>query len=188
MPDQPQPWETIARRKVLDRHPWLTVWSEDVRLPGGQVIPDFSTVEMPDYVIVVALTADNLVVTERNYKHGPRRVGLHLPAGYLEPHEDPLAAAQRELREETGYAATEWQALGAFASDGNRGGGTGHLFLARHAQLVTAPDAGDLEELVILTLPLDRLLAATRTGEINVVSTAAAVGLAAAALRTPEPR
>jgi ADP-ribose pyrophosphatase len=182
MADEPRNWEVIARREVLDRRPWLRVWSEDVRLPDGRVIEDFSTLEMPDYAMAVALTGDGLVVAERNYKHGPGRVGLHLPAGYLEPGEEPLAAAQRELLEETGYAATDWTSLGSFAIDGNRGGGTGHFFLARGARQIAAPDAGDLEEIAVVLLPLAALLAATRSGEVQVLSIAAALGLASAAL------
>jgi ADP-ribose pyrophosphatase len=182
VPDESRPWETIARRELLDRRPWLRVWSEDVRLPDGRVIGDFSTFDMPDYAMVVAITPDNLVVAERNYKHGPRRSGLHLPAGYLEPGEDPLRAAQRELLEETGYAADDWTPIGSFVIDGNRGGGTGHFFLAHGARRVAAPDAGDLEEIVIALLPLGDLVAATRGGAVNVLSVAAAIGLAAAAL------
>jgi ADP-ribose pyrophosphatase len=182
MPDDPRAWETIARREMLDRRPWLRVWSEDVRLPDGRVIADFSTIEMPDFVVIVALTASGLVVAERNYKHGPRRVGLHLPAGYLEPGEDPLAAAQRELLEETGYAAEDWMPLGHFCNDGNRGCGTGYYFLARGARQIATPDAGDLEEIAVELHPLDVLLAATRNGEVNVFSIAAAIGLAHAAL------
>lgn len=188
MADDPRPWEVIARRELLDRRPWLRVWSEDVRLPGhppervGRVIEDFSTLEMPDYAVIVAMTEAGMVVAERNYKHGPRRAGLHLPAGYLEPGEEPLAAAQRELLEETGYAADEWTPLGRFAVDGNRGGGWGHFFLARGARAVARPDAGDLEEIAIELVPLAALAAATRSGEVNVLSIAAAIGLAAAAL------
>lgn len=177
-----RPWEVVARREVLDRRPWLRVWSEDVRLPDGRVIADFSTIEAPDFVVIVALTTENLVVAERNYKHGPRRVGLHLPAGYLEPGETPLLAAQRELLEETGYAADDWMPLGSFVVEGNRGFGTSFFFLARGARQVVPPDAGDLEEIVVTLLPLDALVAATRTGEVNVLSIAAAIGLAVATL------
>jgi len=175
-------WEVVARREVLDRRPWLRVWSEDVRLPDGRVIVDFSTIEAPDFVVVVALTADNLVVAERNYKHGPRRVGLHLPAGYLEPGEEPLPAAQRELLEETGYVAEDWTPLGSFVVDGNRGCGTSFFFLAHAARQIAPPNAGDLEEIAVTLLPLDALVAATRNGQVNVLSIAAAIGLAVAAL------
>jgi ADP-ribose pyrophosphatase len=132
-------------------------------------------------VVVVALTPDGQVVVARNYKHGPRRVCLNLPAGYVEPGEEPLATARRELLEETGYVAEEWISLGGFASDGNRGCGTGHLFLARGAQKVAEPDAGDLEEMEIGLMSLDEVMDAVRRGDVAVLSVAAAIGLTVAA-------
>jgi len=175
-------WEVIERRELLDRRPWLRLWEEDVRLPNGQVITGFTALEMPDVAVIVALTDAGRVVIERSYKHGPRRDCLTLPAGYLEPGEEPLAAAQRELREETGYEAASWHALGSFVTDGNRGGGANHLFLARGATQVVTPNAGDLEEITVTTLPLAEVVAATHTGDVAILAVAAAIGLAVAAL------
>ena len=176
-----RPWETVARHEVVDRRPWLRLWAEDVRLPDGRVVEDFSTIEMPSYAVVVALTDDGRVVVERNYKHGPRRVCLNLPAGYLEPGEDPPAAARRELLEETGYAADEWIHLGGFVNDGNRGCGEGFYYLARGARRVAEPATDDLEELAIELLGLDELARAARAGDVAILSIAAAIGLAVAA-------
>jgi len=58
---------------------------------------------------------------------------LQLPAGYLEDGEEPEACARRELLEETGYVADEWESLGAYCPDGNRGFGQAPFFLARGA-------------------------------------------------------
>ena len=178
-----RPWVTLKRREVVDRQPWVRLWAEDVQLPDGRIVEGFATLEMPDYAVVVALTPEGRAVVERNYKHGPQRVCLNLPAGYLERGEDPLAAARRELLEETGYVADEWIFLGGFANDGNRGCGRGFYYLARGARQVTTPDAGDLEEMGIGLLPLDELVEAARRGEVAVLSIAAAIGLAVVAER-----
>jgi ADP-ribose pyrophosphatase len=175
-------WRVLARRELLRRPPWLTLWAEDVRLPDGRIVKDFLTAEMPDYAAVVALTLDGRVVVERNYKHGARRVCLNLPAGYLNDGEDALAAMQRELREETGYVAADWTFLGAFVNDGNRGGGRGWFYLARNARQVAAPNAGDLEDLTIELLPFADLARAALNGDVAILSIAAAIGLAAIAL------
>ena len=180
-----RPWQVLARRLVADRWPWMRLWAEDILLPDGRVVEDFSIVEMRDHAVVVAVTPDGRIVAERNYKHGPRRVCLGLPAGYIEPGEDPLLAAQRELREETGYAAASWEHLGSFTEDGNRDCGTAHLYLAREARRVAEPDAGDLEEIEIVLFALPDLLAAAHRGDLAVLSSAAALALAAVALGTP---
>src|SRR6266850_8396318 len=102
-----RPWKTLARRVVLSYLPWMEVAVEQVELPDGRVVDEFLSVKTRDFAIVVALTDDGRVVMERSYKHGTRRVALSLPAGYLAPDEEPLAAAKRELLEETGYTADE---------------------------------------------------------------------------------
>jgi ADP-ribose pyrophosphatase len=75
----------------------MEVAVEAVELPDGRVVDEFLSVKTRDFAMVVAFTADGRIVMERSYKHGVRRVALSLPAGYLEPGENPLAAAQREL-------------------------------------------------------------------------------------------
>jgi ADP-ribose pyrophosphatase len=177
-----QTWRVRERRLVLDADPWLRVWSEDLELPNGREVDEFFTIEMPDYVVVVAVTDDGLIVTERGYKHGARRICVSLPAGFVEPGEDPAEAARRELLEETGYCAQRWESLGSFINDGNRGSGEGHLYLARGARRVADPDSGDLETVSIELVSLNDLLAATRRGEVGDIPNAAAIGLAASQL------
>ncbi len=175
-------WQTLSRREVLDAQPWLRVLAEDIQLPDGRVVRDFFTIEAPDYVMIVALTADNAAIVERSYKHGPRTVSLTVPAGYIERGEEPIVAAQRELREETGYIADSWQRLGAFTVDGNRGCGTAHIYLARDAHRMAEPDHGDLEEMEILFLSLAALREALFRGDVAQLPAVAAMSMAVVAL------
>ena len=109
----------------------------------------------------------------------PLRVkSLAAVGGYLEPGEEPLAAAQRELREETGYAAAEWECLGCYRVDANRGAGMGTFFLARGAQPVTERDADDLEEQHLLLLTRAEVEAGLRRGEFKVMAWMAIMALA----------
>lgn len=174
-----QAWRVRHREQVLNGDPWLCVWREDLTLPDGREVDRFFTIEMPDYVVIVATTTSGRILTLRGYKHGPRRVCTSLPAGFVEAGEAPLEAARRELLEETGYAAEQWEALGSFVNDGNRGGGRGHLFLARGARRVAEPNSGDLERATVECFSLADLLQAAERGDIGDIPNAAALGLAA---------
>jgi ADP-ribose pyrophosphatase len=177
-----EPWRTRSRRKVLDLSPWLSVETRVVELPDGRVIDDWPWVESREFANVVAITVEGLWLVFRQTKYAVEGPTLGPVGGYLEPGEDPLESAKRELREETGYEAPEWTSLGRYPVDGNRGCGVGHLFLAKGARRVAEPNADDLEEQELLTLTRDAVESALVEGGFGVLSWAAVVALALVAL------
>ena len=178
-----KPWRVLAKRVVLERPPWLTVGDQDVELPDGTVLRDFNWIATRPFAIVVPLLDGDRTILLRSFKLGVGSVSLSVPAGYLEEGEEPLAGATRELLEETGYEASEWIALGRYVVDGNYGSGYMHAFLAKGARKVREPASGDHEEQELLIVPFTEALAKLRSGEMAQQSTAAALGLAAIALR-----
>jgi ADP-ribose pyrophosphatase len=177
-----KPWRVLESTELINRLPWLRVSAEHVRLPNGHEIPDFYRVELPEWAQVFAVTDDGRVAMIEHYKHGPGVVSLELPAGYLEPGEDPEAAARRELREETGLTSDSWRYLGRYFIDGNRGCGASHIFLVQGARQVGAPQLEESEMITQRRLALDEVRAAWRDGTITNMSTVGAVGLALAIL------
>ena len=174
------PWRTLAKETVLDKAPFLTVELHRVELPDGTVIPDWAWVITPDYVNVVAQTREGRFLCFRQTKYAVAGTSLSVVGGFVEPGEDRLDAARRELLEETGYEATEWFALGSYAVDANRGAGHAHFFLARGARQVAEPTGGDLEIQEPLTLTRSALEQASAAGDFKVLPWAAAVALALA--------
>jgi ADP-ribose pyrophosphatase len=138
-------WRTLSRRTLFASGPVREVAVEVVELPDGRTISDYHVVRLPDYVLIYAVMADGTVPMLRQYKHGPRRVCLTFPGGAIDEHETTLDAARRELLEETGCTATDWEPLGAFVNNANQGCNTVHLFKATGCTPVTAPNSGDLE-------------------------------------------
>lgn len=100
-------WQ-VLEREYLFRRPWLTVRRDKVRLPNGNINPEFYVLEYPDWVNVIALTEDGHIVMERQYRHGIGSTGWEIPAGVCEPGESPEQSARRELYEETGYSGGTW--------------------------------------------------------------------------------
>jgi ADP-ribose pyrophosphatase len=173
-----QPWRLRGKRTLLHQPPWLTVESHEIELPNGTVIPDWAWVITPDFVNILVQRDDGCFLVFEQTKYAIDGITLAPVGGYIETNEDPLAAAQRELREEMGYEANAWHYFGKFAVDGNRGAGHGHFFLATGAHKVSEPNRDDLEEMRVLTLRVDELRAAALAGRFALAPWAACVALA----------
>jgi ADP-ribose pyrophosphatase len=172
------PWKVKERSLVLDHPPRIRIWRDEVELPDGRLVPDFWRIEVPDYAMMAVWTTEGRLIFLRHYRHGVGGVTLTLPAGGLEPGEDGLAAAQRELMEETGYKAQDWKSLGSYVLGANGRFCKGHLFTAKGAVKVAEPNSGDLEDTEILFLTREQALEALKRGELAVMTCAANLALA----------
>ncbi|MEM7113976.1 MAG: NUDIX hydrolase [Chloroflexota bacterium] len=171
-------WKTLSRRLLLKVNNFLTVESHEVELPDGRVIPDWAWVITPDAAIVVAETVNGRFLCFHQTKYAVEGTTLAPVGGHIEADETPLAAAKRELLEETGYEAAEWIELGSYVVGPNRGFAKRHLFFARQAAQVAEPTSDDLEEQDLLILSLEELEKAVQNGEFKVAVWTAAVALA----------
>jgi ADP-ribose pyrophosphatase len=145
-----KPWKMIDRRTVFAGGPVTEIAVESVLLPDGRIISDYYQIRLADFALVYAEMPDGRVPMLRQYKHGVQRVCLAFPGGALEPGESPLAAAQRELREELGCVAERWVSLGAMVMNGNQRCNRAHLFRAEVVTIVAPPASDDLEDAEIV--------------------------------------
>ena len=173
-----QTWKTIKRETAFHHSKWLTVENHTIELPDGSTLTEWPWIITPDFINVIAITTEGRFLLFRQTKYAVDGIALAPVGGYLEPNENPLQAARRELLEETGYEAPEWKSLGKYAVDGNHGVATAHFFLARGAHRVKDPASDDLEEQELVVLTRDEILREVSRRNFPVMSWVAGVALA----------
>lgn len=125
-------------------------------------------------VCVLALDDAGRVLVVRQFRYPHEKVLCEIPAGKLEPGEDPFEAAKRELKEETGATAEKWQSLGEIYPTPAYCGEIIRMYLAQELTFgETDLDEGEFLEME--RIPLDTLVEQVLAGEIRDAKTVAAV-------------
>jgi 8-oxo-dGTP pyrophosphatase MutT (NUDIX family) len=159
----------VLSSKVSFEGPVFRVVTEEVREPGGQPRRR-DVIRHHGSAVIFAVDdskskRDPLILLERQYRHAAAQYLYEVPAGSLEPGEDPLAGAKRELLEETGYKAKHWSKLVRYYASPGFLGEWMQVFLAEG---LTPGDAEpeDDEQIELFAVPLSELLREIEAGRI----------------------
>ena len=137
------------------------------RSPTSGAEHDFFCIESASWVNVIPVTEDERVVMVRQFRHGSQSLTLEIPGGMVDPGEAPAAAALRELREETGYAASRVIAVGDVNPNPALFGNRLHTFVAPGAVRVGEVMNHGAEETGVELVPLAGIPALVRAGAID---------------------
>ncbi len=175
-------WRRIASRYVVDSR-FLKIRRDTVELPNGAVLPEYYVRESAGFVMIVAFTPNDEVVLVHQYRYGSDSIGLEVPAGMLEPDEEPKACAVRELLEETGYEPGTIDLVGDYEVEPVRSNARVYIFMARDARRVGEPQPEQTEHIEVELVPERTFAAMLEDGRIDNLASIAA-GYRALAART----
>jgi ADP-ribose pyrophosphatase len=107
-----KPWQTLSSRPVGDFR-IFRIRTDRLVSPRTQQEHDFYVIDCVNWVNVIAVTPEQELVMIEQYRHGSKTVELEIPGGMMDPEDaSPQEAAERELREETGYSGEQPRVIG----------------------------------------------------------------------------
>ena len=141
-------WTTLSSEYLI-RRPWLTARRDRAMLPDGRIHPEYYVLEYPDWVNVIALTADGMMVMVRQYRYALQIVSTELCAGVIEKGESPLQA---------GYTGGEWRQLMTIGQNPSTCNNLTHCFVATGVQPTGTQHLDATEDVQMLLMKPDDVL------------------------------
>src|SRR5690554_1158767 len=147
----------VLKSEYLVRAPWAVLRKDTCVMPGGHEVPEYYVLEYPNWVNVVAVTADQQFILVRQYRYGVADTVLEIPGGVIDEGESPDEAVRRELLEETGYAFQSFEKLCELYPNPATSNNITTSYLATGGVLVQDQKLDAQEEIEVLTVSADEL-------------------------------
>jgi len=172
----------LKSSKPVYESKWISLYDREYEIPNGETHSNYMHVVRGDYVLVVAIDAEDNIVMEYHYRRATDDFYWEVPAGGIDKGETPEEAALRELKEETGYSADVIRTIQVDPQPG---------FIKMKAYVVFCKLKGqksqpqreiDEEEMIVKNVTLDEVREMFTRGEIRDMGSTAAVGLFLASL------
>lgn len=161
------PWPVISTERLAN-YRVFSVRRVVRRSPrtGGE--HDFFVLDAPDWVNVIAITADGQMVMVEQFRHGTESVDLEIPGGVMDPHDaSPIEAGLRELREETGFVGENARLIGSVRPNPAILSNTCHTVLVENCRHSCDLELDHAEDVATRLIPANQAAALVADGTIR---------------------
>lgn len=162
-----KPWEVISSKYLIES-PWMNLRADVCETSTGVRLDPFYVMEAPDYIHIVPFDHEGRLLVTRQYRHGNASIQWEIPCGMVdEDDSSPLAAAQRELLEETGCTAEQYVELPKIYVNPMRQNNPIHSFVATGVTVTQAPSQDETEEILFEFVEVEAVLERLRQGQFQ---------------------
>ncbi|MGO1243186.1 MAG: NUDIX hydrolase [Sphingobacterium sp.] len=148
-------WKLLDSKYIIKR-PWATLRMDKLQMPNGNIKDEYYVLEYPTWVNMVGFTTDQKVLFVKQYRHGAGEILVELPAGVVEPGEEPAQGARREMLEETGYAFQSIEKICALYANPATSGNITHTYLLKGGSKVQEQDLDDSEDIEVIVMSIEQ--------------------------------
>jgi len=169
----PLPWK-VLESEYLHKRPWLTVRKEKLEMPNGNVVHDYFVLEYPNWVNIIAINREGKFILVEQYRPGIGETCIELCAGVCEKEDpSPLASAQRELLEETGYSGGHWKEFMRVAPNASAANNYSWCFIAEGVEKTGDQALEESEDITVHLFSYDEVRALLTSDQIVQATMAA---------------
>lgn len=163
------PWKTIISEEIADCRVFKVHKNTSSKVSDSKdKLHDFFVFQSFDWVNVIPVTENNEIILIEQFRHGTNSFTLEIPGGSVDDTDpDPLFAAKRELKEETGAIASDWVSLGAIHPNPAIQGNLCHTYLAKGCKIIEKPQFDTTEEIAIKCVPFSDVPGLIKSGVIT---------------------
>lgn len=147
----------IRSSEYLVKKTWATLRVDECELPDGRIAKEYYVLEYPNWVNVVAITADEKMIMVNQYRHGADIVSIEIPGGVIEKDENPITAARRELLEETGYLFDDFELISSIYPNPATSNNIVYTYLAKGGIKTQAQNLDEHEDIEVLIYPIEEV-------------------------------
>lgn len=157
-------WKTLSSKKMYE-NPWISLRHDEFQTPNGKK-GMYGVVSGKDFSLVIPKIGDNYFLIE-TYRYTVNKMSLEFPAGGIEPTEQPLNSAKRELSEEAGLESHQFKKLGfLYSSNGFSTIGC-HIFVAENCSFVSQKLEDSEEGMQVKQFSIHDIEKLIKTGKIT---------------------
>jgi 8-oxo-dGTP pyrophosphatase MutT (NUDIX family) len=155
-------WNLIST-EIKYQKKWLTVHEQEVELPDGRILSPYLVIDVPSFCNVFIVTENEEVVLVKQYRQAAGILSIELPGGMVDPGEEPMKAALREMEEETGFSTNDMELLYTIHPNPPLENNRAWFYLAKGAKQIKDIQLDPFEDIEMMKISKQQFMEMLRT-------------------------